>query len=326
MADSGPMMAMIHPMSVYTELTQTDIENILADYSLGSLIRFEGIAAGIENSNYFIDTDGDGGNRYVLTIFERLDGTELPYFMHLMHHLAGNGLACPDVMPRRDGSQLFEVAGKQGCIVSCLSGRTLDELNSDQLHASGKALAELHLAGADFNERRANPTGMAWLAEKIEAVLAETRNRYGAEAGVLLQGELNFQRSFNWGALPAGVVHGDLFVDNILFEGDKVTGIIDFYYAHDAAYAMDIAISLNAQAVLLSGQDAARIASFLAGYQSLRPLQPEEQEALPLLLRLAALRFWVSRLYDAIFPRGGAMTQTKDPEEYRQKLHYHRDR
>ena len=311
-------------MSVYTELNHADIENILADYSLGSLIRFEGIAAGIENSNFFIDTTGDGGSRYVLTIFERLDGTELPYFMHLMHHLAGNGLACPDVMPRRDGSQLFAVADKQGCIVSCLSGRTLDELNVAQLHASGQALAQLHLAGADFSERRSNPTGMAWLTEKIEAVLPETCNRYGAKAGDLLQGELNFQRTLSWESLPAGVVHGDLFVDNILFEGDKVTGIIDFYYAHDAAYAMDIAISLNAQAVLLSEQDADRMASFLNGYQSLRPLEQSEQEALPLLLRLAAMRFWVSRLYDAIFPRGGAMTQTKDPEEYRQKLSFHR--
>ena len=323
-ADSGPLMVMIPAMSVYTELSQADIEAILADYSLGSLSSFEGIAAGIENSNFFIDTEGEDGSRYVLTIFERLDGEELPYFMHLMHHLASNGLPCPDVMPRRDGSQLFTFAGKQGCIVSCLSGHTLDELNSAQLFSSGRALAQLHLAGADFQEHRTNPTGLAWLQEHIEAVLDGTRSRYGVDAADLLSDELAFQQGHDWHSLPSGVVHGDLFVDNILFEGDAVTGIIDFYYAHDAAYAMDIAISLNAQALLLSDQDDIRIDAFLNGYQSLRPLEQSERQALPLLLRLAALRFWVSRLYDALFPRGGAMTQTKDPEEYRLKLLYHR--
>lgn len=325
MADSRPAMVMIPSMSVYTELSHAEIEGILADYNLGSLTGFTGIAAGIENSNFFIDTESNGtACRYVLTIFERLDETELPYFMELMHHLAGNGLPCPDVMRRHDGSLLFEIAGKHGCIVSCLSGRTLDELNLAQLYSSGRALAQLHMAGADFHEHRDNPTGIAWLEEHIGAVSDGTCERYGDEAGTLLASELEFQQSCSWESLPGGVVHGDLFVDNILFEGNDVSGIIDFYYAHDAPYTMDIAISLNAQAVLLSENDSERIASFLDGYQSLRLLEEEEFEALPLLLRLAALRFWVSRLYDAIFPRGGAMTQTKDPEEYRQKLLYHR--
>ena len=324
MADSRPN-GYDSRMSVYTELSHAQIEGVLADYNLGNLTGFTGIAAGIENSNFFIDTrNHDGDCRYVLTIFERLDKTELPYFMQLMHHLAANGLACPDVMRRHDGSMLFEIAGKQGCIVSCLSGRTLDELNQEQLYSSGRALARLHIAGADFNEQRANPTGISWLEEHIKAVLDGTRKRYGKEACELLASELAFQQSCSWESLPKGVVHGDLFVDNILFEGDDVSGIIDFYYAHDAPYAMDIAISLNAQAILLSEDDRPRITSFLDGYQSLRPLEEEEQEALPLLLRLAALRFWVSRLYDAIFPRGGAMTQTKDPEEYRKKLLFHR--
>ena len=124
--------------------------------------------------------------------------------------------------------------------------------------------------------------------------------------------------------LPTGVIHGDLFVDNILFDGDEVTGIIDFYYAHDAAYAMDIAISLNAQAVLLDKGDQVRMQTFLDGYSELRPLSEAEQEALPILLRLGALRFWASRLYDALYPCGGAMVKTHDPEEYRKKLVLHR--
>jgi len=312
---------MIAAMSVYTELTHTDFRHILADYNLGQLQGFEGIAAGIENSNFFVDTDS---GRYVLTIFERMDEQELPYFMRLMKHLAANGLSCPDVMARQDGSLLFEARGKQGCIVSCLSGRTLDALNIEQLRASGRALAQLHLAGNNIEERRDNPTGMAWLAEHIDAVLEQARTTYGRDAAAMLADELDFQQSCNWDELPTGVIHGDLFVDNILFEGNAVSGIIDFYYAHDAAYVMDIAISLNAQAVQLEADDPARIAAFLDGYQSLRSLNEDEQAALPLLLRLAALRFWVSRLYDAFFPRGGAMTQTKDPEEYRRKLALHR--
>ncbi len=316
-------------MSVYTELTQTDIAAILADYSLGELHGFEGIAAGIENSNFFIDTDA---GRFVLTIFERMQADELPYFMRLMRHLAGHGLPCPDVQPRHDDSLLFTLptddGDKQGCIVSCLHGKTLEELNVTQLKASGYALATLHLAGADFPEQRTNPTCASWLAETITRVTEKTAEQYGLEAADLLQQELAYQQQVDMdglrGGLPCGVIHGDLFCDNILFEGDAVAGIIDFYYAHTAPFVMDIAISLNAQAVLLGHQDAPRMQAFLDGYQSVRRLTSVEKDALPDMLRLSALRFWVSRLFDALFPRGGAMTQTKNPEEYRHKLLQHR--
>ncbi|MDQ6957032.1 MAG: homoserine kinase [Mariprofundaceae bacterium] len=316
-------------MSVYTELTHENISHILEDYSLDALQSFEGIAAGIENSNFFIDTEQ---GRFVLTVFERMDEQELPYFMRLMCHLAAKGLSCPDVMQRRDGSLLFEVQDeggaerkvKWGCIVSCLSGKTLDALNSVQLYASGQALAQLHLAGESFAEQRANPTGTIWLQEHVDKVLQGTAKAYGDVTANLLRDELESQRLQLWDDLPRGVIHGDLFVDNILFDGDKVSGIIDFYYAHTAPWVMDIAITLNAQAVILNHDDDSRIQAFLSGYESVRELQEDEFQALPTLLRLAALRFWVSRLYDALFPRGGAMTQTKDPEEYRLKLLFHR--
>lgn len=311
-------------MSVYTDLSQDDVSAILRGYELGGLHGCQGIAAGIENSNFFVDTDT---GRYVLTIFERMEPEELPYFMRLMKHLSHHGLSCPDVMVRRDGSLLFDVHGdggmKKGCIVSCLSGRTLDELNHAHLRAAGRALAQLHMAGAGFDEHRANPTGMDWLSDTIGGMLGDVDSRYGKAAAALLADELAFQQRQDFD-LPGGVIHGDLFVDNILFEGDQVSGIIDFYYAHDAPYATDIAISLNAQAVLLGDDDAARMQAFLDGYVSLRPLNGDEHQALPVLLRLAALRFWTSRLYDALYPRGGAMTQTKDPEEYRNKLLCHR--
>ena len=317
----------LSPMSVYTELSRSDFEAILADYELGALHSFEGIAAGIENTNFFVTTDS---GRYVLTIFERMADDELPYFMRLMKHLSHHGLSCPDVMVQQGGELIFDVQGdgevKRGCIVSCLSGRTLDEMNIAQLKSSGRALAQLHLAGANFDEHRDNPTGMDWLDEAIYEMMGDVQQNYGEGSAQLLYDEMNFQREFHAKGfdLPSGVIHGDLFVDNILFEGDAVSGIIDFYYAHDAAYAMDIAISLNAQAVLLGKDDQLRMKAFLEGYELLRPLGDDEKEALPVLLRLGALRFWTSRLYDALYPRGGAMTQTKDPEEYRKKLVLHR--
>ena len=307
-------------MSVYTELSRSDFEAILSSYELGNLHSFEGIAAGIENSNFFIDIDS---GRYVLTIFERMADDELPYFMRLMKHLSHHGLSCPDVMVRKGGELIFDIHGKKGCIISCLSGQTLDELNLAQLKSSGRALAQLHLAGRAFPEHRNNPTGADWLADTIDGMMGNVQEKYGEGAAQLLYDEMNFQQEQTFD-LPSGVIHGDLFVDNILFEGDDVSGIIDFYYAHDAAYAMDIAISLNAQAVLLGKEDQARMQAFLGGYSELRSLTEAEQTALPVLLRLGALRFWVSRLYDALYPRGGAMTQTKNPEEYRKKLVVHR--
>ncbi|MDX8410972.1 MAG: homoserine kinase [Mariprofundaceae bacterium] len=309
-------------MSVYTTINRQEMQTILGHYRIGDLRDFQGIAAGIENSNYFVDTDQ---GRFVLTIFERMNAGELPYFMNLMRHLASHGLPCPDVMRRRDDSLLFERAGKQGCIVSCLPGITLDQLNEAQLISSGHALAALHLGGADFDERRDSPTGMAWLEENVAAVLDGTREHYGDEAADLLRDELSIQQACVHDDLPSGVIHGDLFCDNILFDGDAVSGVIDFYYAHTAPYMLDIAISLNAQAILLGASDQARMQAFLDGYEQARELEQTEKNALPKLLRLAALRFWVSRLYDALFPRGGEMTQTKDPEEYRRKLLFHRE-
>jgi homoserine kinase type II len=312
-------------MSVYTELTTQDFEHILANYSLGKLQSYTGIAAGIENSNFFIDMQD--GQRYVLTIFERLNAQELPYFMRLMKHLASHGLKSPDVMVRHDGSLIFDVNTsegiKQGCIVSCLSGKTLDFLNKAQLESSGQALATLHIAGSHFAEHRDNPTGFSWLEDTISEMQADVAKVYGQDVLDLLHDELAYQKQQSISGLPTGVIHGDLFVDNILFEGNEVSGVIDFYYAHDAAYAMDIAIAINAQAIVLGDEDEARMAAFLKGYESKRVLTADEKDALNGLLRLGALRFWVSRLFDALYPRDGAMTQTKDPEEYRRKLLLH---
>jgi len=314
-------------MSVYTALTTSDFEAILADYSLGKLKSFTGIAAGIENSNFFINMQS--GERFVLTIFERLGEQELPYFMRLMKHLATHGLKSPDVQIRLDDSLIFNIeceeGNKQGCIVSCLTGKTLEYLNETQLRSSGEALATLHIAGAEFQEHRDNPTGFAWLEENIQHMQADVEKTYGAEALTLLNDELAYQKHHCKLDLPQGVIHGDLFCDNILFEGNEVSGVIDFYYAHQAPYVMDVAIAINAQAIVLGEDDETRMTTFLEGYESKRQLSTEEKDSLNGLLRLGALRFWVSRLFDALYPRGGEMTQTKDPEEYRKKLLLHRD-
>ncbi|MDX8390604.1 MAG: homoserine kinase [Mariprofundaceae bacterium] len=304
-------------MSVYTELNQVTIEDILQSYQLGNLHSFTGIAAGIENSNFFIHCDA---GRFVLTLFERMNAAELPYFMHLMHHLAAHGLQSPAVQCQHDGAMLFEHAGKKGCIVSALHGETLLSLNNEQLFASGEALAQLHLAGNSFNMERQNPNNINWLREQVKAILEDVGKQYGEESAWLLQDELSFQQALHWHTLPRGVIHADLFCDNILFDGNQVSGIIDFYYAHDSAYVLDIAIAINAQAIIFSPDDDIRIQSLIKGYEHIRTLQADERQALPALIRLAALRFWISRLYDALYPRDGAMTQVKDPEEYHQKL------
>lgn len=305
-------------MSVYTELQAGDVERILAGYDVGGLLSFQGIAAGIENSNYFVESEG---GRWVLTIFERMCAEDLPYFMHLMRYLAEQkGIPCPDVAIQRDGRLLFDFKGKQGCLVSRLPGATEVRLSAVQLQAAGAMLARLHVQAADFNERRANPTDVAWLLKTGRFMMPGVGERFGTEAAALLASELDWQQRQERGRLPAGVIHADYFSDNILFVGDEVSGIIDFYYACDDAYLYDLAIAAHALAVDGSGNEAARIDALLDGYEQVRPLDPAEYRAWPMMLRLAALRFWVSRLYDALYPRSGTVVHIKDPREYEQKL------
>ncbi|RMH51645.1 MAG: homoserine kinase [Zetaproteobacteria bacterium] len=308
-------------MSVYTELSPAEVGDILAGYDLGALRGLQGIAAGIENSNFFVDTDR---GRFVLTIFERMAPEELPWFMRLMCHLHQRGFPCPQPARSRDGTLLFDYGEKRGCIVSCLPGAVVERLNRGQLAEAGATLARLHLAGADFTPARANPTGADWLARTAEQVAEPLAARYGTEAAALLRDELAWQQAQRPPSLPTGIIHGDYFCDNILFDGDRVSGVIDLYYAHSAPWVMDIAIAINALAITLEQKDEARSRALLDGYQARRPLDADELAALPGLLRLAALRFWLSRLFDLFFPRDGAMTQVKDPEEYRHKLRYHR--
>jgi len=306
-------------MSVYTELNHSDISSILAAYNLGELSGFAGITAGIENSNYFIDTDC---GRFVMTIFERMDTSELPRFLHLLQYLSGQGFPCPAVQTMRTNALLFEFQGKKGCIVSCLPGSTFDRLSDNQLSAAGLVLAQLHLAGRDFPEKMPNSTCFSWISQTGRTLLNPVQNHYGRQTAELLRDELEWQALMTPEGLPAGIIHADYFCDNILFSGNNVTGVIDFYYACNGFFAYDLAIAINALALRLEQRDAERIALIQKGYEQCRPITAAEKKALPVLLRLSALRFWVSRLYDALYPREGAIVQTKDPEEYREKLLY----
>ena len=310
-------------MSVYTTLSRQELKAILGQYRIGGLRDFQGIAAGIENSNYFVDT---GQGRFVLTVFERMDADELPYFMHLMKHLADQGFVSPAVQQQGDASLLFEHSGKLGCIVSCLPGKTLERLSGPQLERAGGMLARLHEAGLSFPERHANPTYLDWMQKTAGAMAADVAERYGQDAADLLAAELDWQQENLPAYLPSGVIHADYFCDNILFSGDEVTGVIDFYYACDGPFTYDMAIAANALAIRLEDGDEIRLERFVSGYSRVRGLSDAEQAAFPALLRLAALRFWISRMFDELYPREGEMVQTKNPEEYRQKLLFHRKR
>jgi len=314
-------------MAVYTPLQRDAIEGILARYEVGRLLRAEPIAEGVENTNYFVDTER---GRYVLTLFERVAHEDLPFFLEFMRHLAARGIPCPDVVPQRDGALIFFHAGKAGCLITRLPGRTQQRLDEAELEETGRLLARMHLAATDFPRHRPSPTGLAWLARTAKEVRTCLRQRW-PKAEALLWDELAKQRQAPLEedpVLPKGVIHGDLFVDNLLFAQGKLSGVIDFYYAHTNAFVLDLAIAANALALPPQPEalkDATpRLKAFFAGYEQVRPLEEKERERLEQALRLAALRFWVSRLFDACFPRQGEIVQIKDPEEYRAKLAFWR--
>jgi len=310
-------------MSVYTELNQAEVQCILKHYSLGQLAHFQGISAGIENSNFFVTTNQ---GRFVLTIFERMQSDELPYFMNLMQHLSSQNIPCPEVQQQDDGNMLFDFANKKGCIISCLAGQTLEHLNHLQLQSAGKMLGALHRAGESFAERHVNPTGMNWMKDTIQQVLEPLKQRHGVEAVSLLQKEFAAQQQLDTSGMASGVIHADYFVDNILISDNHVSGVIDFYYACDDVYVYDLAIAANALALQRTTDDDFKLKLFIEAYQKNRPLSQQETKLLPMMLRRAALRFWVSRLYDDFFPREGVMVHIKDPEEYRKKLTMLRDK
>ena len=304
-------------MSVFTTVTPAQLQCWLRDYPLGELRDLKGIATGITNTNYFVTTDR---GRYVLTLFEKNTAEELPYFLDLMAHLADRGIPCPHPVANAAGAYLGTLNNKPAALVTCLRGNSLEQVEPGHCAAMGAMLARLHLAGQSFPQSMENPRGPRWWKATAQSVLPFLD---AAQTRLLLQ-ELAYQAEFRGSGLPRGVIHADMFRDNVLFEGDELTGLIDFYYACNDVLAYDLAITVNDWCVDTSGElDVPRLRAMLRAYHEQRPLGAEEREAWPALLRAAALRFWLSRLYDLHFPQPGELTHAKDPEHYRRILQAH---
>jgi homoserine kinase type II len=305
-------------VSVFTKVSHAELVAFLRQYPLGDLLGFQGIGEGVENTNHFVDTS-DG--RWVLTLFERLNYDDLPFFLGLMEHLASRGF--PSAMPAhtRDGRNLVTLNGKPAALVRRLSGQSVLFPSLMQCQAVGRALGELHVIAASYAARCANPRGPAWRASTGKALL----DQVDAGTRALIELALAEDVATAWSSLPQGVVHADLFKDNVLFVDERLTGVIDFYYACGDAWLYDLAVTVNDWCTEPDGRiNPARYVVLVEAYRSRRELERNERELWPQALRAAALRFWLSRLYDWHVPREGDVVHVKDPDQYRRILEFHR--
>ena len=308
-------------MAVYTEVGDADLEEFLKAYDLGALLSFKGIAEGVENSNFLLRTER--GN-FILTLYEkRVAERDLPFFLNLMEHLAGRGISCPLPVKGRDGVSLRTLAGRSAVIVSFLEGVWVRRPQPLHCAALGQALAAMHEAGRDFPMRRANALsvegwrGLAEMAcgraDQVEAGLAAT-----------IEAELSYLESRWPKDLPAGIIHADLFPDNVFFLQDRLSGLIDFYFACNDLLAYDLAICVNAWCFEPDKTyNVTKGRALIQSYQEVRRLSREERDALPVLARGAALRFLLTRLYDWLTVPAGALVTPKDPLEYLRRLRFH---
>lgn len=305
-------------MSVFTKVSHAELLTFLQQYPLGELLGFQGIGEGVENTNYFVDTvDG----RWVLTLFERLNHDDLPFFLGLTEHLASRGF--PSAMPlhTRAGSPLTTLNGKPAALVHRLVGQSVLFPNLEQCRQVGRVLGELHVGGLSYPGRCGNSRGADWRQATATALLPEV----DADTQALIADELAAQSQLNLMQLPQGVIHADLFKDNVLFVDDRLTGVIDFYYACTDALVYDLAVTVNDWCFEPGGTpNPARWDALTGAYRSRRELAATECTAWPLVLRAAALRFYLSRLYDWVFPREGDVVHVKDPLPYRRILEHHR--
>jgi homoserine kinase type II len=308
-------------MAVYTDVAAEDLSRFLAGYDIGALLSYKGIAEGVENSNFLVHT---AKGHFILTLYERrVAERDLPFFLSLMEHLAGRGINCPQPVKNRAGKVLGKLAGRPAAIVTFLDGMWIRRPSAAHCGALGEALARLHLAGADFAMRRDNALSVAgWrqlyegCRERAHKVDRNLETLVGAELAVL-------EREWPRG-LPQGVIHADLFPDNVFFLGDRLSGLIDFYFACTDTLVYDVAICLNAWCFETDHSfNVTKGRALLANYAKTRPLSHEEWEKLPLFARGAALRFLLTRLVDWLDVPSGALVRPKDPREYARKLRFH---
>lgn len=309
-------------MAVYTEVSDEELSAFVAQYPLGGLLSCKGIAEGVENSNFLLVTET---GPYILTLYEKRTRKEdLPFFLGLMEHLARRGISCPLPVPGSDGVALRELAGRPAAIVTFLAGMWPRRIGLTHCARLGDALARLHLAVADFTLTRPNALSLdGWrdLLARCEARADEVKPGLADD----LRAELT-ELAAHWPkGLPTGVIHADLFPDNVFFRGESLSGLIDFYFACNDFLAYDIAICMNAWCFEPDGAfNATKARLLLAGYQKVRPLSKDEMSALPWLCRGSAVRFLLTRLYDWLNHPPGAFVKPKDPLEYARKLRFHR--
>ena len=308
-------------MAVYTEVTAEDLYALLERYDIGSLTAFKGIAEGVENSNFFLNT-GDG--QFILTLYEkRVAAEDLPFFLGLMEHLAQGGVRCPTPVHDREGQVLRELAGRPAAIVTFLPGYSLQKPQPAHCRAVGAVMAKLHEAGLSFPLKRKNALSLAgWI--RLCASIGGVADKIAPGMSAQLAHALD-ALSETWPeSLPRGVIHADLFPDNVLFLKDAVSGVIDFYFACNDLLAYDLAICMNAWCFEFDGAfNVTKAMALFKGYNSVRRLEPEEVSALPILARGAAVRFFLTRLYDWYNTPDTAFVKRKDPMEYWRKLSFH---
>ncbi len=308
-------------MAVYTEVPDGELEAFVAEYDIGQVVSCKGIAEGVENSNYLLRTTTGS---YILTLYEkRVARADLPFFLGLMEHLAANGIACPTPIRARDGEALRELCGRPAAIVSFLEGMWPRRPTPRHCQLVGETLARMHIAGADFPGRRANDLSLAgW--RKLFAASADRADEVRPGLAEELAAELEVLEAGWPTGLETGVIHADLFPDNVFFLGDRLSGIIDFYFACNDFFAYDLAICLNAWCFEPDGSfNVTKARLMLAAYRKVRSLSAAELGALPMLARGGAMRFLLTRLYDWLHHPPGAFVKRKDPLEYLHKLRFH---
>jgi homoserine kinase type II len=311
-------------MAVFTPVSLAQLQDWFAQFQLGSATAIEGIASGIENTNFFVDTNK--GTRYVLTLFERLSSEELPFYLNMMGHMAANHVACPNPLANKQGHILHSLNGKPTALVTCLSGKA--NMHPGAVHCSevGTTLAKMHLAADTYAGELPNLRGLQWWQQTAPKVMPfltpEQQTMLNDELAVQTQ----FASSSQYLALGRGAVHADLFRDNVLFDGEKLGGVIDFYFAGVDTYLFDLAVTMNDWCI----DDATgafiqpKFDAMLTSYEAIKPLNSNERQAWPIMLRAAALRFWLSRLFDFYVPRDAAMLTPKDPTHFERILHLRR--
>lgn len=306
-------------MAVFTAVSRDALDRWLAAYDVGTLVDLEGIPAGIENTNYFVDTSR---GRFVLTLFERLSHAQLPFYLQLMRHLARAGIPCPDPIEARDGSILSSLAGRPAALVTRLSGRAHMQPGVSDCTQVGALLARMHLAASDYPNSQPNLRGLSWWCETAPKVLPFLAPGLAQALAEEVASQQRLAADPSHALLPRGAVHADLFRDNVLFAGSELAGVIDFYFAGIDTWVFDLAVTVNDWCI----DDAtgefvdARLDALLDAYCALRPPSDAERRAWPAMQRAAALRFWLSRLHDLHLPRPAEMVTPKDPAHFERIL------